>query len=94
MLKVSEQLLQGLRGDDRDKMKNLLLSNTILLDKLKEIMYNMMEGKRGTLLVDYDTPSWSHKQAHLNGELAALQKVIELITITDRDDRPATQQKA
>lgn len=86
--KVNEHLLSGLRGEDRDKMKELILSNTILLDKLTQIVYNMQEGKRSTVLVDYDTPSWSHKQAHLNGEIAAFQKVIELLTVTDRDDHP------
>ncbi len=86
--KINEQLLSGLRGPEREKMKNIVLENTILLDKLKQILYNMQEGKRSTVLVDYDTPSWSHKQAHLNGELAAFQKVIELLTITERDDHP------
>jgi len=39
-------------------------------------------------LDDYDTPSWSHKQAHMNGEAAAIRKVIEIITIRERDDHP------
>ena len=35
---------------------------------------------------DYDCPSWSHKQAHLNGELAMLNKVTDLLTIKDKSN--------
>lgn len=35
---------------------------------------------------DYDCPSWSHKQAHVNGELAMLNKVIDLLTIKDKSN--------
>lgn len=87
-LKINELWLRGLKGEDREKMKKVVLDSTILLDKLKEILYNMQEGKKDTVVSDYDTPSWSHKQAHLNGETAALQKVIGLLTIAERDDPP------
>jgi hypothetical protein len=87
-LHVNEQLLSGLRGEKREEMKNIVLQNTILLDKLREILYNMQEGRSSSVVTDYDSPSWSHKQAHLNGEVAALKKVIELLTVTERDDHP------
>lgn len=87
-LKINELWLRGLKGEDREKMKKNVLDSTILLDKLKEILYNMQEGKREVVIGDYDNPSWSHKQAHLNGETAALQKVISLLTIAERDDHP------
>ena len=29
---------------------------------------------------DYENPSWSHKQAHLNGYNAALKEILKLIT--------------
>lgn len=87
---INELWLTGLKDQDRDEMKKLVINNTILLDKLKEMLYNMQEGKRGTVVLDYDTPSWSHKQAHLNGELAALKKVQELLTVVEREDHPTT----
>ncbi len=89
-LHVNEQLLAGLRDEEREKMKKMILECTILLDRLKKILYNMEEGKNRSVVGDYDTPSWSHKQAHLNGESAALRKVIDLITVTERDDPPTT----
>lgn len=88
MQKISEAWLTGLKGEARDKMKENVLSNQILLDKLSEILYNMQVKKESTVLTDYDTPSWSHKQAHLNGEASAIRKVIEIISIKDRDDPP------
>ncbi len=88
MKKINEAWLQGLKGAEREQMKELVLSNEILLDKLAKMLYNMQERKRISVLGDYDTPSWSHKQAHLNGEADVLRKVLEIITINERDDNP------
>lgn len=87
---VNEELLKGLKGPDREEFKTLIVNNKKLLDKVVEILYNRGEGKRDTVLSDYDTPSWSHKQAHLNGEIAALKKMVELLTVQERDDPPTT----
>ena len=88
-VRISEMWLRGEKTpEEREKIKKLVLSNDILLDKLKKIMYNMQVEKRKSVLGDYDTPSWSHKQAHLNGELAVLDRLMELVTITERDDQP------
>lgn len=86
MLKISEAWLRGLQDENRESFKKEVISSKKVLDKLVEILYNMEEGKREVSLPDYDNPSWSHKQAHLNGELAAIRKVIELITIKERAD--------
>lgn len=87
--KISEMWLRSEKtAEEREKIKKLVLSNDILLDKLKKIMYNMQVEKRKSVLADYDTPSWSHKQAHLNGELAMLERLIDLVTITEREDQP------
>lgn len=90
MKKINEAWLQGLTGPERDKMKEEVLSSTNLLDKLTKILYNMQEKGQSTVLSDYDTPSWSHKQAHLNGENAAIRKVLEIVTIRERADPPTT----
>ena len=88
--KINEAWLRGLKGEDREKMKELVLSNQILLDKLSEILYNMQVKKEGTVLDDYDTPSWSHKQAHINGEAAAIKRLIDIVSIREREDHPTT----
>lgn len=73
---------------EKEEIKNLVISSEKVLDKLAKILYNMQEKKRGSVLVDYDTPSWSHKQAHLNGETAMLERIIDIVTIKERDDQP------
>jgi len=73
---------------EREEIKNSLLSEQKVLDKLREILYNMQVSKEASVLADYDTPSWSHKQAHLNGEAAMLRKIIDIVTIRERDDQP------
>lgn len=87
-LKINESWLRGLSGQEREEMKQLVLNSEKVLDKLDKMLYNMQVKKSETVLTDYDTPSWSHKQAHLNGELAALKRVRDLVTITERDDQP------
>jgi hypothetical protein len=89
MKKINEAWLKGLKGPEREKMKEEVLSSENFLDIAREMLYNMQERKReGAVLGDYDTPSWSHKQAHLNGELAMLAKLIEIFTVNERDDNP------
>ena len=86
-VRIPEHWLVGAKTSaERDQIKSLVLSSTILLDKLREILYNIEVSKRGSVLGDYDTPSWAYKQAHLNGELAMLKKITDLATITERED--------
>lgn len=88
MQRISSAWTSGLKGRDKQEMEELVKTSTILLDRLSKILYNMQESKRKTVLADYDTPSWSHKQAHLNGELEVLRELQEILTIRERDDHP------
>lgn len=84
--KINEAWLSGLKGEERSKMRDFVVGNQILLDKLVEILYNMQEKTGSVKLDDYDSPSWSHKQAHLNGQNDTIRKLIEICTIKERDD--------
>lgn len=88
MQKISTVWTQGLKATDKENMEVLVKQNTILLDRLTEILYNMREDKRTTVLGDYDSPSWSHKQAHLNGQLDMIAKILDIIQVRERDDHP------
>lgn len=88
---IAEVWLHGLKGEDREKMKAFVLANTILLDKLAKILYNMQVRSESTVLSDYDTPSWSHKQAHVNGFNDAIKKISEICTVRERDDPSQTE---
>ena len=86
--KISDAWLTGLKGEDKDKMRQFVVGNQKLLDKLVEILYNIEERTDEVVLSDYDSPSWSHKQAHLNGQRDVIRKLITICTIKERDDQP------
>ena len=63
---------------DRDEFKEYLLNCRRLFNELDNIL-----AKEETSLarseIDYDCPSWSHKQAHINGARETLAKIRSLI---------------
>lgn len=69
------------KGEEKENFKQNLLNSKIVLDKLLEIVYNMDKEREEVSFNDYDSPSWSHKQAHTNGYREALRRVIEVIDI-------------
>lgn len=64
---------------EKEDFVNTLLNSQKVLDKLREIVYNMSIDREKVKSTDYDSPSWSHKQAHFNGEQAAYQKILDLL---------------
>ena len=71
----------SMKGEERENFKLSILSSKIVLDKLQEIVYNMYKKEESISDIDYDSPSWSHKQAHTNGKRHALKQILDLITI-------------
>lgn len=65
--------------EEVEKLKEILKSGSLLLDKLYEICYNRSIELKKVSKPDYDNPSWSHKQAHLNGQLEELELILKLI---------------
>lgn len=78
---MKTEWLRGLNPQEVQKRKELVLSNKIVLDFLIEILYNMDRRAEVVASEAYDSPSWSHKQAHLNGERAMLRRIIELCDV-------------
>ena len=78
--KVNLLWLKDLKDSkEREEFTNTLLNSQKVLDKLSKIVYNMCIDGEKVKSTDYDSPSWSHKQAHLNGERAAYQKILSLL---------------
>lgn len=75
---------KDLKDLEREKMREFILSNKIMLDKLVKICYNIGKDREIVTPGDYDSPSWSHKQAHNNGFQEALRKLIEICEIKER----------
>jgi len=80
-MKFDTEWFRGLKTDEVEERKSFLLSNQKVLDILKEIVYNIRISCENVSETDYDSPSWSHKQAHHNGEVASLKRIERLITL-------------
>lgn len=83
---MKTQWTAGLRGDEKENFQVSVRNSKIVLDKLKEILYNMHTGKQKVVTIDYSSPSWSHEQAHRNGYCEALEKVMELLDVSQKPD--------
>lgn len=81
---MKEAWLSGLKGQEREDFKQFVLNSKIVLDKLNKIVYNMYKGQELVTSADYDSPSWSHKQAHTNGYREALTKVLDLLDLNPK----------
>ena len=47
----------------------------------------------GVGIQDYDSPSWSHKQADINGQLRSLRYVLDLLDSTKESDDQSSIRK-
>ena len=65
--------------EDKDKVKQTLMSNRDSLLHLEEILESMLEDR--PTMADYDSPSWSHKMADRIGYNRALTQVLDLINL-------------
>lgn len=67
---------------DKEQFTKTVLASLPALNRLKEILEEELEqlSKQEASLSDYSDASWSHKQAHRNGERAFARKVLELLT--------------
>lgn len=73
--------IKDLPPNEKEEFIKSLRNSKIVLDKLREIVYNRGIKTEDVKSVDYDSPSWSHKQAHQNGKREAFQEVIKLLEV-------------
>jgi hypothetical protein len=67
--------------DAQKKTRDTVRAAKHVLDAAISIMEKEMASLERPKIDDYDCPSWSHRQAHANGELAAMNKMKQLLTI-------------
>lgn len=66
---------------EKEQFIKTLLGSQTALDRLKQILeeeLRTLENQESSLS-DYSDASWSHKQAHRNGERSFAKKVFELL---------------
>jgi hypothetical protein len=66
---------------EKEQFTKTLLGSRIALDRLQQILEEELKTleNQESSLSDYSDASWSHKQAHRNGERAFAKKVFELL---------------
>jgi len=80
---LSVEWTEHLQNDKtaKDQLELAVRNSTVALVRLLEIL----EKKKASLerveanTTQYEHPSWSHKQAHLNGKRASLDEIITLL---------------
>lgn len=82
-LKAKTEWIVGLDDQEKKKMVELLAINNKVLDKLREIVYNTIKNDEKVKSTDYSDPSWSHKQAHLNGRADMARYILNLLEIKE-----------
>jgi hypothetical protein len=69
---------------DRDQFRKTILASRTALDRLHDILMDELKAldNQETSITDYSDASWSHKQAHRNGERAFAKIVLDLLTFS------------
>jgi len=67
--------------EEKKKFRESVFNSKFVLDRLKEICYNIIEEAQKSTVVDYDSPSWSHRQADRIGYVRAIEDIIKLLHI-------------
>jgi hypothetical protein len=73
--------LQWYSGIEDKTSHEKLLVSSIALKQLKSFLLNDIETLRASTVAveDFDSPSWALKQAYLNGRIAELNRILELL---------------
>lgn len=69
---------------ERKDFEATVRTDTIVLGRLAEILEEKLSGlqSREASPLEYDSPSWAYKQAHLNGYRQGLTTILKLITLS------------
>ncbi len=78
---MKTQWLGNLRNEARAQREKEVLAAKNVLDILYEIVYNMYKEEVNVKSTDYDSPSWSHLQAHKNGRREMARQLLEIVKI-------------
>lgn len=84
---MQHQWFSHLPQDKREEFKQLVLNSSTVLDRLKDIVYNMSKNGEESKTEDYDSPSWAYRQADKNGQLRAYRDILKLLDIRSDQDK-------
>lgn len=76
---IGTEWLRGLEGQERSDHEAYLRNCKSLFDQLRAMLQTRYDEKSRSKVIDYDSPSWSHRQAHMNGYLEAMAEIAQLL---------------
>lgn len=67
--------------EEKENIESLLRNNSTLINRLQSILDEKVTELRDKEVNEavYDSPSWSHKQAHTNGFVSGIKYVADLL---------------
>lgn len=77
------QWFKGIDKTKKDDLEKLIRNSRIVLSRLKDILDADIKELNEFTTSDYDSPSWSHKQAHNNGKLDYARQVRSLLSFLE-----------
>lgn len=63
----------------------MVLGSKKVLDRLKEIVYNRINGLNKSSDKDFESPNWALKEAFKKGQLSILDEIDKIVTISDNE---------
>ena len=81
-MRPSVEWFRGLSEEEKESFTRVLLADRTVLGRLYKIIQEWDDelSRQETSIADYDTPSWSEKQAHRNGLRAGYRKLRDLLS--------------
>lgn len=83
--RFSTKWTKHLRTDaEKEQLEKTIRASRTALDRIKQIIEEEVESlnNQEASLTDYTDASWSHKQAHRNGQRAMAKSMIDLLSFT------------
>jgi len=71
-----------LKGDEAKKFAEYVSNCNTILERLTDIVNQQCQALECPSQLDYDSPSWAHKQADRIGQLRAYREILKLTDLT------------
>lgn len=75
----SEWFAKCTTDDEKEELKQYILNSQRLWELLKGMIQKRYDTAMSAKVTDYDSASWSHKQAHRNGKAEAFEEIFKLL---------------
>lgn len=86
-MRLSSQLLRGIKRDEVEKYKQYLIHNKELLDRIVGILKNKVQTSSNEMRsqVAYDKASWPYYQADQLGYQRALTEMVNILSLDQEE---------